>query len=455
MRTLASRMRLLAQREQSSVNMTAEALAAATDPAGEGKRTFTRVYEEQAIATAEQVDQRRANGESLGPLAGIPVSIKDLFDVKGEATLAGSIALSDASPAEEDAAVVARLRSTGAVIVGRTNMTEFAYSGLGINPHYGTPLNPWDRQVGRIPGGSSSGSAISVTDGMAAVAIGTDTGGSVRIPAALCGLTGFKPTMRRFSTAGVLPLSPALDSVGVIAPTVQCCATVDSILTASPARLLADIDIRTLRIGVLQGYVLDGLDPHVARHFSDAVSVLEKAGAMVFDVDFAELSQIPEVNAQGGFAAVESYAWHQHLLERFAGRYDPRVLSRILRGRAITEQTHDELLAARRRIVMAANQQFVNTDVWILPTVPLVAPLVADLVNDDNAYYAANAAMLRNPSVFNFLDACALSVPCHLPGEAPVGLMVAAPGGADEHLLRVGTAIEKTLAHAGRAIVPD
>jgi aspartyl-tRNA(Asn)/glutamyl-tRNA(Gln) amidotransferase subunit A len=166
------------------------------------------------------------------------------------------------------------------------------------------------------------------------------------------------------------------------------------------------------------------------------------------------LSQIPEVNAQGGFAAVQSYAWHQRLLERLAGKYDPRVLSRILRGREITEQAHEELIAARRRIVMAANQKFVGTDVWILPTVPLIAPPIVDLVNDDNAYYATNAAMLRNPSVFNFLDGCALSVPCHLPEEAPVGLMVAAPGGTDAHLLRVGAAIERALARAGRAIVP-
>jgi aspartyl-tRNA(Asn)/glutamyl-tRNA(Gln) amidotransferase subunit A len=252
----------------------------------------------------------------------------------------------------------------------------------------------------------------------------------------------------------MLPLAPALDCVGVIAPTVQCCATVDNILTNSPAQPIADIDLRTLRIGILQGYVLDGLDSHVAGRFNEAVRLLEKAGATVFDVDFAELPHIPEVNAEGGFAAIQSYAWHQHILQRHSDRYDPRVLSRILRGRTITPQALEELIAARRRIVMAANQRFAIADAWILPTVPMIAPTIANLVSDDDAYYAANAAMLRNPSVFNFLDACALSVPCHLPGEAPAGLMVAAPGGADEHLLRVGAAIERALALEGRAIPP-
>jgi aspartyl-tRNA(Asn)/glutamyl-tRNA(Gln) amidotransferase subunit A len=451
-RTLASRSRMLASGEQSSAAMTAEALAAAADPAGEGRRSFIRLYEDEAMRTARQIDRRRQDGETLGPLAGIPVSIKDLFDVRGEVTRAGSIALADDLPAAKDAAVVGRLREAGAVIVGRTNMTEFAYSGLGLNPHYGTPRNPWDRATGRIPGGSSSGSAISVTDGMAAVAIGTDTGGSARIPAALCGLTGFKPTMRRLPTEGMLPLSPALDSVGILAPAVACCATVYGILAAAAVHDTEAIDIRALRIGVLQGYVLDGLDAHVAARYEEAIRLLASAGASVSDVVFGELAQIPAINAEGGFAAVHSWAWHQHLIERCAAKYDPRVQSRILRGRAITPQAMEELVAARQLVIGAANEAFRQADVWILPTVPHIAPAIADLAEDD-AYHAANAAMLRNPSVINFIDGCALSIPCHLPGEAPVGLMVAAPGGADERLLRIGGAIEQVLAAAGRAII--
>src|SRR4051794_27927178 len=195
----------------SSVELTRAALARIADPVGEGPRVFTRVYADAVDQAAEQ-DRRCARGGIASPLAGVPISIKDLFDVAGETTLAGSKALVGYPPAGRDAEVVARLKRAGAVIVGKTNMTEFAFSGLGLNPHYGTPRNPWDRERGRIPGGSSSGAAVSVTDGMAVAAIGTDTGGSVRIPAALCGLVGFKPTAARIPREGVLPLSETLDS---------------------------------------------------------------------------------------------------------------------------------------------------------------------------------------------------------------------------------------------------
>ena len=218
-----------------SVQLTEQALARATDPAGEGARA-TRLYAESALAQARASDTLRAAGVVRSAVEGLPVSIKDLFDVKGETTMAGSVAREGEPAAEHNAVVVDRLIAAGAVIVGRTNMTEFAYSGLGINPHYGTPLNPWDRATGRIPGGSSSGAAVSVADGMAAAAIGSDTGGSVRIPAALCGLTGFKPSAWRVSMAGVLPLSANLDSIGPIAASVRCCAELDAILSVTTSR---------------------------------------------------------------------------------------------------------------------------------------------------------------------------------------------------------------------------
>jgi aspartyl-tRNA(Asn)/glutamyl-tRNA(Gln) amidotransferase subunit A len=428
-------------------------IAVATDPSGEGARTFTRIYASAARHTADAIDKQHLQSVSKRPLLGLPISIKDLFDVAGEPTPAGSIVLADAPPAPKDATIIARLRDAGAVLIGRTNMTEFAFSGLGINPHYGTPRNPYDRADGRIPGGSSSGAAISVTDGMAAAGIGTDTGGSLRIPAAVCGLTGFKPTARRISLDGVLPLSYSLDSVGSIAPTVACCALMDAVLSGDTLAPLVGCDTVGLRVGVLQGYVLDGLDADVARRFEAVLSIFSNAGASLKEIHFSSLDEIRECNAKGGLAAYESYAWHRQLIEQDGERYDPRVLARILRGREISQSDYLDLLKARRRIISEAKRAFAGSDVWLLPTVPRVAPRISELASNDAAYFDANAAMLRNPSIFNFLDGCALSIPCHLPGDAPVGLMLAAPGGQDRRLLQIGLAIETALAKAGCAIL--
>lgn len=442
----------LAAGETSSRKLVEACLAAAVDPAGQGALTFTRIDPDSALHAADAVDKHRRAGARQGLLSGLPISVKDLFDVAGELTAAGSIVLADAPPAAKDAAAIARLRDAGAVLVGRTNMTEFAYSGLGINPHYGTPRNPYDRINGRIPGGSSSGAAISVTDRMAAAAIGTDTGGSLRIPAALCGLTAFKPTARRVPMQGVLPLSTSLDSVGSIAPTVACCARIDAVLCGDEYVQLAPTYLAELRLGILQGYVLDDLDADVERRFGAAVSILSRADANLKEVQFSALDEIPGCYANGGIPAFEAYEWHRQLIAAHGELYDPRVLVRILRGKEISQLQYVELINARHRIISEAERSFTDVDVWLLPTVPRIAPLIADLVSDDAAYMQANATMLRNPCIFNFLDGCALSIPCHLPGEAPVGLMVAAPSGHDQKLLRIGAAIEAALASAGCAI---
>lgn len=453
LQTLAAAMASLATGQTTSRELVEKSLAAASDPSGEGARTFTRLYTASARQTADAIDRQRSQSSASNyPLLGLPISIKDLFDVAGEPTPAGSVVLADAPPAPKDAAIVTRLRAAGAVLIGRTNMTEFAFSGLGINPHYRTPRNPFDRANGRIPGGSSSGAAVSITDGMAAAAVGTDTGGSLRIPAALCGLTGFKPTARRVPLAGVLPLSHSLDSVGAMAPTVACCARMDAVLAGDPPAPLTACEIARLRAGVLQGYVLDGLDADVARRFAAALSILSTAGAALQDIHFSPLPQIPEWYANGGLAAFEAYDWHRRLIEQHGEQYDPRVLVRILRGQAISPADSQQLVETRRRVIAEAELAFADSDVWLLPTVPRVAPLIAPLVSSDAAYVDANATMIRNPSIFNFLDGCALSLPCHLPGEAPVGLMLAAPGGQDRKLLRIGLAIEAVLANAGCAI---
>jgi aspartyl-tRNA(Asn)/glutamyl-tRNA(Gln) amidotransferase subunit A len=430
-----------------SSDLVESCLSAIADASGEGARTYTRVFADSARSQAKDFDKHR----TTGALAGLPISVKALFDVAGETTTAGSVVLAQAPAAKADAMAVARLRAAGAIVTGHTNMTEFAFSGLGVNPHYGTPSNPYDRKNRRIPGGSSSGGAVSVTDGMAYAALGSDTGGSVRIPAALCGLTGFKPTARRIPLDGAVPLSSTLDSVGSLAPTVACCARMDAVLAGIAQEPIQPVDVRTLRIAVLQGYVLDGLDGHVAAAFSSALALLSRGGAHLEDVTFSSLDKIPVANQKGGFAAAEAYPWHRSLLESHAADYDPRIASRILRGKDITAADYDELTHSRREIIAEAARTFAGYDAILMPAVPCMAPRIADLESTDAAYFAANAMILRNPSVINFLDGCALSIPCHFPGEAPVGLMIAGLAMQDENILNIGAAIESLLAADGRA----
>ncbi|WP_063777978.1 amidase, partial [Burkholderia gladioli] len=347
-----------------------------------------------------------------------------------------------------DAPAVARLRRAGAVIVGRTNMSEFAFSGLGLNPHYGTPRSPYRREVAgeaRITGGSSSGAAASVADGMAAVALGTDTGGSIRIPAALCGLTGFKPTASRVPRSGGVPLSTTLDSFGPIGVSVACCALVDRILAGLAPRVPAARPLEGVRLGVLNHYVTDGMDAEVGAAFDAALRHLEAAGAIVSDLRFAPLDRLPEIN-RFGFSPIEAYAWHRPLLADRRDQYDPRVLARILKGETASAADYLDLIAARAAMLDEAEQTlWSRVDAVLAPTVPVVPPRIAELEADDEAFGRTNALILRNPSAFNFLDACALSVPCHPRDAAPVGLMLAAGPHRDDALLAIGQAVEAVL----------
>jgi aspartyl-tRNA(Asn)/glutamyl-tRNA(Gln) amidotransferase subunit A len=445
MKTLTDLAGALANGTTTSRALTEEALARAEDKAGEGGRVFTRLYRERALAEADASDRLRKAGVVPSPLAGLPVSIKDLFDVAGETTLAGSVVRRGLPPAKADAAIVKRLRAAGAIIVGRTTMTEFAFSGLGLNPHYGTPRNPWDRKTGRIPGGSSSGAAVSVADGMAAAAIGTDTGGSVRIPSALCGLTGFKPTAKRVPTDGTFPLSFTLDSIGPLAPSVACCALLDAVMAGEAPTVPAALPLAGLRFGAPQRYVLDGIDATVAATFAAALSRLAKAGARIVDMPFAELDALPGINAKGGIVTAEAYAVHRKALAEGEARYDPRVGARIKRGAAQDAADYIDLLAARRDLIARAAAISAPFDALVLPTVPVVAPALAPLEADDDLYAKTNLLVLRNPTVGNFLDRCALSLPCHAPGEAPVGLMLMGEHGEDRRLLAVGLAVEAAL----------
>jgi aspartyl-tRNA(Asn)/glutamyl-tRNA(Gln) amidotransferase subunit A len=375
------------------------------------------------------------------PLAGLPVSIKDLFDVAGERTLAGSKALDDVSPAERDAPIVARLRASGAILIGRTNMTEFAFSGVGINPHYGTPGNPADRRC--IPGGSSSGAAVSVADDAAIVAIGTDTGGSVRIPAALCGIVGFKPTQKRISRAGATPLSTTLDSIGPLANSVACCAIADAVMAGDEPVVPPPIAVDRLCLAVPQSLVLDDLAPEVATAFQNACSRLSRAGARVVDLPLTELGEYRTLNARGGFAPIEAFTWHRPLPARRGDNYDPRVRSRIERG-GMTAVEYIELAAARADLIARVAARTADFDALLRPTVAITAPPIDAFAADEN-YFRLNALILRNTSIINFLDRCAVTLPIHQPGTISVGLMVVGEHGEDRCLLAVAAGIEAAI----------
>src|SRR3984885_9864364 len=330
--TLASLAEDIAHGRTSARKLVDDCLARIGDAAGEGIRTFIHVDKDAALSAADAMDHLRKANAAPSPYAGIPVSIKDLFDIRGQVTRAGSRALEDSAPAEADATVVARLRRAGFVVIGRTNMTEFAYSGIGINPHYGTPKGAWQRDVGHVPGGSSSGAAVSIADGMAHGALGTDTGGSCRIPAAFNGIVGFKPTQRRVPLDGGVPLSFSLDSFGPIARTVNCCAVLDAVLADESFLPLQPRPIKGMRLAVPTTLAIDELDDAVARTFERALETLSRQGALIERIAVPEFHDVAQMNAKGGFAAAESYAWHRYLIASKGDIYDPRVASRIMRG---------------------------------------------------------------------------------------------------------------------------
>jgi aspartyl-tRNA(Asn)/glutamyl-tRNA(Gln) amidotransferase subunit A len=393
---------------------------------------------DEARRLAHAADVLLAAG-SRAPHLGTPITVKDNFDIAGLPTTAGSRVLADAAPAVKDSAVVARLRAAGFVVIGRTNMTEFAFSGLGLNPHYGTPLNPTFPGERRIPGGSSSGAAVSVALGIAPAAIGTDTGGSIRIPAAFCGLVGFKPTANAISQQGVLPLSTSLDAVGVIARSTADCAAMFDVLRDAQGPARTEVSPQRIRLGVVSTYVQAGMDDHVADTFAGAVRRVAAAGVGVQRIEIPELADIPDMMRRATFAGAEAAAWHAPLVDR-RDEYDPRVLVRILAGKDMKASDYVGLVERRRDLMVAVAARTTGFDALVWPTVPFVAPTIDGLA-DDVAYHAANGLALRNSTVANLLDYCAISIPCPCLG-APVGLTLAAPRGADDHLLSVAATIE-------------
>jgi len=441
---LAARDAVLARRLSA-----ADALDRSMAAADEQPLAYIRRFDAQARAGAAAADARLNAGAPLPPLAGLAVSVKDLFDLQGQPTTAASRVLADAPPAHADCPSVARLRAAGAALTGHTNMTEFAFSGVGMNPHHGTPANVACLRIDpepRIPGGSTSGGAVTVASGAAWAALGSDTGGSIRIPAALQGLVGFKNTRRLTLTEGTVPLSTTLDTACAITRSVRDAVVLHEILSDRRVAL-AGRPVAGLRLAIALP-LLDGMDVAVAQAFHRALASLRAAGARIDDLAFPQIGELAGINATGGLSAAESWAWHRKLLKTRQADYDPRVAQRIRRGESMSAADYIELLQARADWIWRVSLAIRSFDAVLSPTVPVVAPTIASLAHDED-FFSTNALLLRNPSVVNMLDGCALSLPCHRPGDMPVGLMVWSHALQDDTVLDVSLAIEQALAAEG------
>ena len=395
----------------------------------------------------DEARQQLTPSAPQGRLAGLAFTAKDLFDIEGQPTPAGSVVLSHAPAARADAVAVARLRAAGGVLTGRTNMTEFAFSGVGVNPHHGTPANAGDAATPRIPGGSSSGAAVSVATGAAFIGLGSDTGGSIRIPAALNGIVGFKSTARLVPTEGALPLSTTLDTVCAMTRSVRDAITAHEILAARRVTAGA-ASLGAYRLAVVKNVFFDGIEPAVARAFENALRTLRDAGARIDEIQLPELADLQAINATGGFSAAESYAWHRLLLERSGAGYDPRVAQRILRGAAMKAHEYIDLVHARRAWIARVETALSPFDAVLSPTVPITAPAIASVApgaERDDEFFRVNALLLRNPSIVNMLDGCAISLPCHAGGELPAGLMLWHAALHDDAVLAVALQAEQAL----------
>lgn len=423
--------------QASSIELVEECLDRIKDPAGEGARTFIKVWDREARLAAAAFDTPERTGEARSLLAGLPVSVKDLFDVKGEVTLAGAPARDDAAPAANDAPVISRLKSAGAVLIGRTNMTQFAYSAVGLNPHFGTPGNPWDRS--RTPGGSSSGAAVSVADRMAVASIGSDTVGSIRVPAAFCGVVGFKPTQRRVPREGAIPLSRTLDTVGPLARSIEDCALVFGVIAGEGVRQTDGFDLTSLRLAIPKGGMLEGLDPEVASAFTRICNMASRAGAKILEIDVPPLDVFQTLNPNATIQAVESMAWHRDLIGRRGAEYDPNVRARIEAGDRIAATAYADCLMRREPLSHELDHLTAGFDALIMPTVPIIAPSIETCMRDEGS---VRAQIIRNTSPFNYFDRPSISIPIHEPGSAPVGLMLVGRRDEDWKLLAVARAFE-------------
>lgn len=422
-------------------------LAVAQSPAC--KHAFMQLTPEALHQTANQAQI----GQS--PLAGLAVSIKDLFDIQGQVTQAGSTFLKNQPPAEKDCLAVARLRAAGAGLIGRTNMVEFAFSGVGTNPHHGTPAawdGLYDQAVGipeqpYAPGGSSSGAAVSVATGAAFIGLGSDTGGSIRVPAALNGIVGFKNTARLVPTQGALPLSTTLDTVCAMTRSVRDAILAHEVLSARRVPL-GQRPLSGYRLAVVRHLMQDGMDATVSRAFERSLNTLRAAGARIDEIHLSELNELASMMSTGGFSPAEGFAWHREWLARNSEHYDPRVLQRLMRGSGMKAHEYMDLVEARKQWIRRVEAALVGYDAVLSPTTPITGPKISDVApgaERDAEFFRVNGLLLRNTSAVNTLDGCGISLPCHAPGELPVGLMAWHAAMHDDTILQLALLLEPLL----------
>lgn len=406
------------------------------------ERIFTRIYAGSARQEAEASDNRFRKNDTRGPLDGRIVSIKDLFDVAGEATLAGSVIRKTAAAATDDALIVQRLRAAGAVIIGKTLMTEFAFTAVGLNPHYPTAGNAMDSS--RVAGGSSIGAGISIAEGTSEISIGSDTGGSIRIPAALNGVTGFKPTARRVPLKGAFPLSPSLDSLGPLARNVSDCAFTDSILAGEHPQPLDHFSLSGLHIGVPRGVLFSNIEPDIEKAFNVSLQACEKAGAVIVDCSIDDLIEaMAQATLAGSIAGIEASRIHAGWLRDKALDVDQRVQRPLMRRLETSESDYIDLMLKRQSLMREMDQRLKAYDFLALPTVPIMAPSIK-AVGDEHFYRETESLLLRNTQVANQFDLTAISLP--MPDmKLPAGLMLMARHGADRRLLAMALSIERIL----------
>jgi len=441
--------------------LSAELRAGRITATGLVERALERTRQSQAVFISVNpglinltygIDRARKKSQLLTPLAGIPIALKDLFNLRNEKTLAGSIVRRHyAQPEAADAEVVAPLRAAGLLFFGRANMSEFAYSGIGKNPHFGTPLSIWDRASGRLPGGSSSGSAVAVAEGIVPAALGSDTAGSCRIPAAFNGVVGVKPSFGRMSLTGIYPLSPTLDAPGPIAIDVDSCYILDQLMCgkarpeAEMPRLRAAA-IGELRLVIPEARVMQGLDPEVQGAFERAVETLAAAGANIRRAPLELLDRCDDMFLQRPLVVREVWDHHRDMLARHLDEYDPFVGLRMQSGADVSDAEQQARYADRAQLVAGFEREFaaLEADALLYPTVACVPPPLAATEDAEQARLV-NLRCLRNTATVNYFDGCAISLPCHDAGAAPVGLMLCAANGMDEPLYRAAAAVETAL----------
>ena len=443
---LAPRLR---RREISPVEIT-EACLSRIEESNPALNAFITVMAESALADARKAEAEILRGEWRGPLHGVPVALKDLIDTAGVRTTAGSELYKDRIP-KQDAEVVLRLRRAGAVIVGKNNLHEFAYGGSSLVSYFGDVHNPWD--LGRIAGGSSGGSAAAVVAGLAYAAIGTDTAGSIREPAALCGCVGLKPTYGRVSSRGVIPLSTSLDHVGPLAATVADAAVILQAIAGYDSADIATADVpvadyvsalsegaKSLRVGVPRAYFFDGLDPEVASAMEHALRAMATLGAEITEVQL-------DVPTDRTLQMAESYAYHAETVAKSPELYQPETLRRIQSGEKVSAadyiQRRRELEEVRRTI----HAVLADLDVLVTPTMPMPAPAIADLKADPDALRPAELKLLGNTRPFNVWGLPAISIPSGFTESGmPIGLQIAGPPWREDMVLRLAQAYEQATA---------